>query len=94
MNTNLHELIINHMSLAEKIAKSKKRKLSHVSYEELVSAAYLGLVEAASNYKSNENDCFAAYAIWRIIGAVRDYLRELSWGSRRNPLKKVEVAFL
>lgn len=86
-------LVINHIALAEKIAKSKKRKLSHVSYEELKSAAYLGLVEAAKNYNPEENDCFSAYAVWRIIGAVRDYLRELSWGSRSNPIKMEIISY-
>jgi len=80
-------LIVENLPLANKIAKSKKRKLSHVSYDELQSAAYLGLVEAAQSYQPEENDCFAAFAVWRIIGAVRDYLRELSWGSRANPQK-------
>jgi RNA polymerase sigma factor (sigma-70 family) len=86
-----HALIMDHVSLAEKIAKSRKKKLTQVSYDELRSAAYLGLVEAASNYNPQENDCFPAYAVWRIIGAVRDYLRELSWGPRSNPVKMAEV---
>jgi len=86
-----HALIMDHVFLAERIAKSKKKKLSHVSYDELKSAAYLGLVEAANHYDPQENDCFAAYAIWRIIGAVRDYLREISWGPRSKPVKMVEV---
>ena len=80
----INSLILNNISLAEKIAKSKKRKLSHISYDELKSAAYLGLVEAANNYNSSENDNFPAFAVWRIIGAVRDYLRELSWNSARS----------
>lgn len=83
-----HALVLNHISLAKKIAYSKKKKLSHISLDELNSAAYLGLVEAANNYNPEKNDCFSAFAIWRIIGAVRDYLRELSWGSRSNPLKQ------
>lgn len=84
-------LITENLFLADKIAKSKKRKLSHISYEELQSAAYLGLVEAAQNYHPDENDCFAAFAVWRIIGAVRDYLRELSWGSRSTPRNVVPI---
>jgi len=79
--------IVDNLPLANKIAMSKKRKLSHISYDELQAAAYLGLVEAAQNYQPKENDCFAAFAVWRIIGAVQDYLRELSWGSRANPQK-------
>lgn len=89
--TERHSLVLDHIFLAEKIAKSKKKKLTQVSYDELRSAAYLGLVEAAAHYNPQENDCFPAYAIWRVIGAVRDYLRELSWGPRSNPVKMVEI---
>jgi RNA polymerase sigma factor (sigma-70 family) len=80
-------LIIENLPLADKIAKSKKKKLSHISFAELQSAAYLGLVEAAQSYQPENNDCFPAFAVWRIIGSVRDYLRELSWGTRANPQK-------
>ena len=83
-------LVIKYLFLAEKIAKNWKRKLSHISFDELNSAACLGLVQAASRYKKEKNDSFESYAVMRIIGAIRDYLRELSWGSRANPIKKVE----
>lgn len=89
--TERNALIVENLPLADKIAKSKKRKLSHISFEELQSAAYLGLVESAQSYQPDENDCFAAFAVWRIIGAVRDYLRELTWGSRANPQKMVPI---
>ena len=87
----INSLILDNMSLAEKIAKSKKKKLSHISYDELKSAAYFGLVRAANNYIPEENDNFPAYAVWRIIGAVQDYLRELAWGTRFNPVKMKDV---
>lgn len=83
----INTLIIDNLHLAEKLAKSKKRNLTNVSYDELKSAAYLGLVEAANNYREEENTCFPSFAAFRIIGAIQDYLRELSWGSRSNPLK-------
>ena len=88
---NRTTLILNNLSLADKIAKSKKRKLSHISLEELQSAAYFGLVLAANHYQEEKNDCFPAFAVWRIIGAVKDYLRELSWGSRRNRVKMLLI---
>ena len=87
----INSLILDNMSLAEKFAKSKKKKLSHISYDELKSAAYFGLVRAAHNYNPEENDNFPAYAVWRIIGAVQDYLRELSWGTRFNPIKMKDI---
>jgi RNA polymerase sigma factor (sigma-70 family) len=85
-------LILNNMNLAERISRSKKRKLSQIDYEELKSAAYLGLVEAANKYDPEENPCFPAYAAFRIVGAVQDYLRELSWGSRSRPVKTSDAS--
>jgi len=83
---NIKELVISHIDLANKMALSKKRLLSYVHYEELQSAAYLGLVEAANKFDINKNDCFRAFATWRIKGAIKDYLREIRWGSRRKPI--------
>jgi RNA polymerase sigma factor (sigma-70 family) len=84
----MNELIISHIELANKIARSKKRTISCVGYDELQSAAYMGLVEAARTYDASLCPQFAAYANIRIFGAIKDYLRELGWGSRRNPLVK------
>jgi RNA polymerase sigma factor (sigma-70 family) len=48
-------------------------------------------VQAAEAYNPKENDCFPAFAVWRIIGAVKDYLRELSWGPRSKPIKMKNI---
>lgn len=85
------KLITDNLSLAEKIAKSRKKKLYNISYDELKSAAYFGLVQAANSYDPKQNDCFQAYAIFRIVGAIQDYLRELSYGSRSKRLKREEL---
>jgi RNA polymerase sigma factor for flagellar operon FliA len=83
---NKKELILSNINLANKMASSKKRLLSHVHYEDLQSAAYLGLVEAANNFDNNKNVCFEIFATWRIKGAIKDYLREINWGTRRKPV--------
>ncbi len=76
-----NDLILNYLPLANKIACNKKRVVpSHVNLDELKSAAYLGLVDAASRYDTKYN--FAPYASIRISGAILDFLRELGWGSR------------
>jgi len=76
------ELIYEHMKLAERIALHKSRSVPRsVQPDELISAAYLGLVDAANKF----NGClesFKAYAIIKINGAIIDYLREASWGAR------------
>jgi len=84
MTTN--QLIEKHLSLADQIATSKKKNLPRsVHLDELKSAAYLGLVDAAHKYNAERCDTFECYACIRIKGAINDYLRELSWGSRKNP---------
>lgn len=90
------KLIIENMFFAEMLAAKIKKKIKNFSYEELKSAAYLGLVESANKYDSLKNSSFRAFAYSRINGAIKDYLREMSWGSRRNPfnilyLQKEEV---
>ena len=82
------KLIIDNLALAQKIAKNRKKKLFSISYEELESAAYFGLVQAANSYNKNKNSCFQAYAICRISGAIKDYLREYCYGSRSKKLKR------
>lgn len=84
MTTNIDELIVNHMDLADRIACNKSRKISCINRDELKAAAYMGLVEAANRYDSLLCDSFEAFAYIRINGAISDYLRELTWGSRKN----------
>jgi len=72
------------MPLAEKLAwKKHKTTPRHIQIDDLKSAAYSGLVDAASKFNPAKNACFASYAAWRITGEIQDYLRELSWAKRK-----------
>jgi len=85
-------LIVNHMPLARKLAWGKcSNTPDHISYEELESAAYLGLVDAASKFDEARGVSFGLYARFRITGAICDYLRELEWCSNN---RDVVVSFL
>lgn len=86
--TELHELVLNNISLAQKLARAKKRKVYHVSLEELESAAFLGLVEAAHGFEDEDAERFPVFAYFRVSGAINDYLRELAWGSRSQRLQQ------
>lgn len=48
-----------------------------VTWEELVSAGYLGLIEAVDRYDEERTNSFSAFARPRIRGAMLDSLREL-----------------
>ena len=49
-----NDLIVNNIYFADFLAAQFKRRLISVSYDELQSAAYLGLVEAANKFNTNE----------------------------------------
>ena len=78
------ELIYEHMKLAERIALCKSKSVPRsVQSDELISAAYMGLVDAANKFNGCRKS-FKSYAIIKIKGAITDYLREVSWGARNH----------
>lgn len=84
---NKTELILNNMQLANKIAHKEHKKLPPcVQFDEVQSAAYMGLVDAAS--KSKPDKPFEKYVIYRIYGEIKDYLRSLYWS------KTIKVNYL
>lgn len=77
-----NKLILSHIHLADKIACCRKNKVPyHIGMDELKSAAYFGLVDAASKFNP-EYKSFSGYAAIRITGSIIDFLRELGWGSK------------
>lgn len=83
--STFNELILENLSLAEKLARIKNKQTPKcVQLDELLSAAYLGLTLAARGFDANRGVPFAAYAERRIKGSMCDYLRELKWVSRSD----------
>jgi RNA polymerase sigma factor (sigma-70 family) len=78
-------LILQNLQYAKNVARQQYGRNRIASYDEMESAAFMGLVEAAGKYIPEENDSFQGYAYPRIAGAIGDFLRELRWGSRANP---------
>jgi len=82
MCTN-NALVERYIPLANKLAYQKKKTLpAFVDVEELKSAAYMGLVEAASRFNPELGVEFSTFAYPRVFGAIHDYLREMGWGKR------------
>lgn len=84
----VHNLVEQYLPLANKIAYQRKKLLPrYIDIEELQSAAYMGLVEAANRYRPEFSVNFMTYAYPRIKGAVQDYLRGLR---RRGRAQSIE----
>lgn len=81
----LKKLVEQYLPLANKLAFQKKKNLpKHIDIEDLRSAAYLGLVEAANRYNPDVGVNFSTFAYPRINGAIIDYLRDLGWFKKGN----------
>jgi len=79
------ELISEYRSYVHKLVTSLIHKMSLPTklYDDLVSAGYLGLVEAAERYDKAAGKEFRSYAFLRIRGSIIDSLRESSEFSGR-----------
>jgi RNA polymerase sigma factor for flagellar operon FliA len=76
-------LVEQYVPLANKLAFQKKKSLpKFIDIEDLRSAAYLGLVEAANRFNPDLGVCFSTFAYPRINGAIIDYLRDQGWMKR------------
>lgn len=83
MNTFQQKLVEQYVPLANKLAYDKKKMLPlFVDVEDLKSAAYLGLSEAASRFDPDYGVVFSTFAYPRIFGAIQDHLRREGWGKR------------
>ena len=67
---------------------------AHVSFDDLVHAGILGLIDAVDKYDPSRNVQLKSYARFRIRGAILDSLRQLDWGPRtlRRQARKIEAA--
>ena len=91
VNTN-QELVERYIPLANKLAYQKKKSLPRfIDVEELKSAAYLGLVEAASRFDPERGVAFSTFAYPRVFGAIHDHLRAQGWGKKTEPRSAVSL---
>lgn len=77
--------------IAYQVAQSLPR---HIEIDELVSAGYMGLVEASRRYDPSRGVRFESFVAERIRGAVIDFLRSMDWAPRsvRSAGRRIEEA--
>lgn len=71
-------LVERYMPLVHKVAEIMARRLwPRVAAEELASAGYDGLIAAVTSYDPGRGVKFETYCRQRIVGAIRDWQREI-----------------
>ena len=76
-------LVAEHLPQVRHIASRIYQHLPrHISYEDLVSAGVLGLIDAVEKFDPRKHVQLSSYAKYRIRGAILDSLREIDWGPR------------
>jgi RNA polymerase sigma factor (sigma-70 family) len=82
MNMQLAE---RYVPLADGIARSRSSNLPpNVTFEDVRSAAYYGLADAASRYDESRGVPFPSYARTRISGEITDFFRGVRYDSREQ----------
>lgn len=85
------KLVLDHIPLALKMAR--RRSLCappNVSLDDLRSAAYMGLVDAASKFDPSMGNKFSSYAMIRMDGEMKDCMRSIFMGGRTRPISEGE----
>jgi RNA polymerase sigma factor for flagellar operon FliA len=77
------KIIVAHAQKVRRIAWGLKKRLpAHVDVEDLMSAGYVGLVEAVDRFDPTLGS-FGTYCEEKVRGAILDYLRSDDWVPRR-----------
>lgn len=78
------ELIADHLSYADRVSRIFyfQNTRGAVDYDELQSAAFLGLCDAAQRYDGTRGQSFETFSYLRIRGAMFDFLRRAAPASR------------
>ena len=88
-----HSLIVQHIPHVQAYVRSRFRTFDLEQRRDLLSVAFVGLVEAATRYDAHVNCYFWGYAKKRVQGAIADYLRQedLLTRTQRNKVRQLFI---
>jgi RNA polymerase sigma factor for flagellar operon FliA len=85
MTPEQEKLVEEHMPFVRMIAGKMKACLpKHVDLDDMVSAGYCGLCQAALRWDTSKGERFRAYASYRVRGEMIDYLRSTDWVPKKK----------
>lgn len=90
------QLVDVYIGLVDQVVIKMKRTLSNqITYEELKSHGFMGLLDALKKFDYQRGIQFETYASLRIRGAILDGIRENDWVPRsiRDKTKRIEKAY-
>lgn len=89
--TNRQKLVFDNIPLAQIIAGRMYKELGNkLEYDEILSCATIGLIDAVDKYNANYGAKFTTYAYFRMRGVIIDELREMDYLSQ-NMRQKVKA---
>jgi RNA polymerase sigma factor (sigma-70 family) len=92
LSPSQERLVLDSMEFARKIAIARARKYT-IEQDDAISAATMGLIQAAKRFDPSKNDHFRKYAYLRIMGSIMDEVRKNLPGSRKDQAegKKIRI---
>ena len=88
-----NKIVEKYLPMIEAVAKRISFRLpANIHYQDLISNAVIGLMDAISKYDPSRNNKFSTYAEFRVRGAILDSLRAQDWTPRsiRDKAKKMD----
>lgn len=92
-NASRDALVESHLDVVKTIAAQIRSHLPPhaVSFDELMSAGYVGLLDAASRYDATKNVPFSLYARYRIRGEMIEEVRKFDTSGRVRGLQQLSL---
>lgn len=88
-----NQLVENYLPMIQCIARRISSRLpANIQYNDLISSAVIGLMDAIQKYDPSRNNKFKTYAEFRVRGAILDALRAQDWTPRsiRDKAKRID----